>query len=94
MRGGSPGFAASNWAVVDDDHRAAGAGQEVCRGHSGNAGADDADVCADVLGERGSSGVSSVAIQTDVVWPESLRIALNYVVMLQDERCESGGYGA
>jgi hypothetical protein len=52
MRGSAPGFAASNRAIVDQDHSTTGASEEVRRCHAGDAGADHADVCAEILAKR------------------------------------------
>ena len=49
MGGGAARLSATDWPVVDDDYGAAGAGEEISGGHSGDAGADYTDIGAEVL---------------------------------------------
>jgi hypothetical protein len=43
MRSSAAGFSTTNWTIVDYDYGPPGACQQVCRGHSGNARAYNAD---------------------------------------------------
>jgi hypothetical protein len=49
VSGGATSLAASDWAIVNDDDCAPSARQEVGGGHTGNAGADDADIGSQIL---------------------------------------------
>jgi len=51
MGSGTARFTATDWAVVDDDNRATGPGQQVCGGQARDSGPHNADVGTKILGK-------------------------------------------